>query len=199
MNHVVLGERAKRRSLPRALGRGIERASKAVALITSVVAAIAILGAGILITSDALSRSLMGRSIPGVFDIIGPLLVIICFLGIARAEVTKNHVRVTLFTDLMPSRIASAVRFISMLVTSTFLFWMLVNVTDKAILSFISGEYPQVALLQLPLWPSRAVVALGIANLLLICLVQTVQHFLDTLNPVADSDKRESRAEGAFS
>jgi len=199
VNRIVLGERAHRGSLPRALGRGIERASKALALSTSVVAAIAILVAGFLIAFDAASRSLMGRSIPGVFDVIGPLLVIICFLGIARAEVTKNHVRVTLFTGLMPPRVGSAVRAISMLLTSTFLLWMLVNVTEKAIFSFISGEYPQVAFYQLPLWPSRAVVALGVANLLLICLVQTVHHFRDMLNPVADSDKRKSRVEGGFS
>ena len=189
-DEVTRQERApKGRSLlPR-----IRRAVEWIASASSVIAALTILAAAFIVTSDGISRTVTGHSIRGVYEIVAVMVVVIGFLGIAHAEVTGNHVRVTLFTGLMPARVASLVQFIAMMLTSAFFAWMCVELVKRAADSFSRTEMAQPGLLELPLWPSRALVAFGIASLLMICACKAFDHLMDVIRPratpaVADTD-----------
>jgi TRAP-type C4-dicarboxylate transport system permease small subunit len=138
------------------------------------VASFSILALALLLTAEVLTRGLFATSIRGLYEISELLIVVVVFLGIAQAEVAQNHVRVTIVTDRFPQRVAALIRGIALLIAGGFLAWMCVALTTKAADSFISGEF-KVGLLNFAVWPSRTIVAGGIALLVAVCLYKGVK------------------------
>ncbi|CAN5604550.1 hypothetical protein BH10ACT7_BH10ACT7_14730 [soil metagenome] len=137
------------------------------------IASLSILALAVLLTVEVISRSLFHTSIRGLYEIAELLVVVVVFLGIAQAEVARNHVRVTIVTDRLPQRLASAVRGVALILAGGFLGWMFVALSVKAWESFESHEF-KVGLLNFPIWPSRVLVAFGIGLLVYVCLYKGV-------------------------
>lgn len=128
----------------------------------------------ILIASEVVSRAATGTSVRGLIEIAELMVVIVIFLGLAQAEFSESHVRVTLITDRLGPRVASAVRGGALILTALFLAWMSWMLLDRAIDSFLIDEF-RIGLLRFPLWPSRALAAIGVATLTLSTVVKGVE------------------------
>ncbi|MGM7696932.1 TRAP transporter small permease [Microbacterium sp. A84] len=141
------------------------------------VAELSAIGGGILallISAEVVSRSATGTSIRGLVEIAELVLVVVVFLGMAQAERIETHVRVTLLTDKMPDRARRIVRATALLIAAIFIIWMATAMAGKALNSFESGEF-RIGLLHIPLWPSRAIAAIGT---ILLAVVLTLKGLL---------------------
>lgn len=144
------------------------------------IASLSILVLAVLLTVEVISRSFFHTSIRGLYEIAELLIVVVVFLGIAQAEVARNHVRVTIVTDRLPARVATLVRGVALTLAGGFLAWMFVALTVKAWESLQTGEF-KVGLLNFPVWPSRALVALGIGLLVFVCLYKGVGMLVSSI------------------
>lgn len=120
----------------------------------------------VLMTVDVGYRNFFNQSIPGTFEVVEVALVLAVFLGLATAERTGAAVRVTLFTALLPDRAAAVVRLFGLLVSLTIVAWFAYASIDKAMTSYAIGEYKR-GIISFPMWPGRAVIALGFSLLVL--------------------------------
>lgn len=119
---------------------------------------------------DVAKRALTGSSLAGAQEITESLIVTIVYLGIAWAQYRREHVAIDLFTARLPARTAAAVRAIGQIIVVGIVTWMLVRTGSAAWEAFKSGEV-RFGLLQLPMWPARAAIPLGLLALLLIVFV----------------------------
>lgn len=118
----------------------------------------------VVMTVDVAYRNMFNQSIPGTFEVVEVALVLAVFLGMATAERTGNAVRVTLFTRMLSNRVAAYVRIFGLLVSLGIVAWFAYASIDKAMGSFAVGEYKR-GIISFPLWPGRAVIALGFSLL----------------------------------
>jgi TRAP-type C4-dicarboxylate transport system permease small subunit len=116
--------------------------------------------------SDVLRRWVQGRSVPGVVEGSELVLVVSVFLGLGLAERMGVHVSTSVVTDRLPTRVAGMLNAIGLVVVFLFLVWILAASADRALRSYISGEY-RFGLMQIPLWPGRTAIAVGFLVLLL--------------------------------
>lgn len=120
----------------------------------------------LVMTVDVGYRNLFNHSIPGTFEIVEVALVLAVFLGLATAERTGSNVRVSLFTSLLTTRAAAWVRIFGLLVSLGIVAWFAYASVDKALHSYAIGEYKR-GIISFPMWPGRAIVAVGFAMLVI--------------------------------
>lgn len=141
--------------------RAIDRVSGALAVLGSVAAG----GIAIAIAIDVVTRGVAGGSIPGLVEFIESLLVATVFLGMADAERTSTHVRVTLVTERIRSqgtrRLVRAAGMTAGLVMAVLFAWY---TGVRAYNSTLSLE-TRFGLLEFPLWPARIIIAVGFVAL----------------------------------
>jgi TRAP-type C4-dicarboxylate transport system permease small subunit len=117
-------------------------------------------------TIDVASRSLGGRSVPGVLESAEIILVIGVFLGLAYAQRNKAHVATSIVIDLLPRSIARVMRATGLLIVAAYVGVAAWVSAERAWASIRSGEV-RFGLIEIPQWPARAAIALGFAMLLL--------------------------------
>lgn len=142
----------------------------------AVVSAVLCGALALLLTAEVVMRSTTGDSIRGLFEIAELALVMTVFLGFAQAEVNGTHVRVTLLTDRLKPAAANRLRGVALLIACVFLAWMSFELVERAVNSFIGGEY-RTGLLNFPVWPSRAFVAFGTSLLAVVMLAKSLVYF----------------------
>lgn len=130
------------------------------ALLRSVVTGLIMMG----IVSDVVRRTITGRSIPGMVELVETFMAIEVFLGLAHAEATGVHVRMSLATNVMPFRVKRVVKSIGMFVCMAASVWFAWASTLRAIEATAVGEVKP-GLLRFPVWPARWAIAAGFAVL----------------------------------
>lgn len=120
----------------------------------------------IAISIDVASRQVFNRSVPGMVELSETMLIALVFLGVAQAERTKAHIRLTVIVDRLPARGSAAVRTVAFIVAMLVVAWMAWETGARAIDSIERREY-RLGLLQWPLWPARALLPLGLTLLAL--------------------------------
>lgn len=124
---------------------------------------------------DVARRQTVGGSVPGLVEIAESLLVAMVFLGLASRELRGGHVRVELLLQrLAPATQGALTAFGYVLVVLPVTGWMIWMTTNRAIESFQSGER-RFGLLQIPLWPARWVISIGLVLLLLQAIVSLLR------------------------
>lgn len=131
----------------------------------------------VLMAVDVGYRNLFNQSIAGTFEVVEVALVLAVFLGMATAERSGAAVRVTLFTAMLPPRGAAVVRLIGLLVSLGIVVWFAYASIDKALHSFAIGEYKR-GIISFPMWPGRAVIALGFSMLALELTVGVLRRLI---------------------
>ncbi|WP_403022224.1 TRAP transporter small permease [Salinibacterium sp. GXW1014] len=139
----------------------------------AVVSAVLCGALALLLTAEVVMRATTGGSIRGLFEIAELALVMTVFLGFAQAEVNGTHVRVTLLTDRLRPAVANRLRGVALLLACVFLAWMSIELVERAMNSFVGGEY-RTGLLNFPVWPSRAFVAFGTSLLTIVALAKSL-------------------------
>lgn len=148
------------------LRRGVHAAARLAALIS----ALCVVALMLTTTADVLRRTATGRALPGSVEYGELLMVGMVFLGLAYAQHQKEHVSVSVLTSRLPVRSAMVVRTTGMLTMVGFLLWLSVAAYGEAMRSLASGEY-RFGLLQVPMWPARLVIPVGVALLALETLI----------------------------
>jgi TRAP-type C4-dicarboxylate transport system permease small subunit len=120
----------------------------------------------LIMVADVTNRYLNSRSIAGAYEAVELLVVAMTFLGIAYAERTDVHVRSKLLTTALPAKAADRVRFTGRIATLLIVAALTYGTGRRAWSSFKAGEYRH-GLVEMPIWPARAIVAFGAALLTL--------------------------------
>ncbi|TQL46763.1 TRAP-type mannitol/chloroaromatic compound transport system permease small subunit [Homoserinimonas aerilata] len=168
--------------------RGLRPAAKWFAVASAVLCG----ALALLLTAEVVMRGTSGTSIRGLFEIAELGLVMTVFLGLAQSEVNGTHVRVTLLTDRLSPAAANRMRGIALILATVFLAWMGFELVERALQSFTVGEY-RTGLLNFPVWPSRAFVAVGTVFLALVLFVKGLVH-LTGRTPSGATDHTEGGA-----
>ncbi len=147
-----------RRSLSHSLGMWLKGAVN----IGDFVAAFSITIMMFAISADVIRRAITGRSIGGVLETSEVLLVFIVFLGLGYTQSTGAHVATSALTSRLqrvPRRVVQAIGLSFALI---FLAWAIYATGTRAWDAFQIREY-RFGLLQVPIWPGRIAVVVGLA------------------------------------
>lgn len=131
---------------------------------------------------DAVLRGLFNTAVAGVIELNSLLLVAMVYLGLAGAQSGGGNFRVTLLTDRMGRRIrhiVTAVGYLLLLATLAILLWYCFG---AAMYSYSRDEVSY-GLINFPLWPSRALICVGLLLLLVQYLVDGVLFFVHGADP----------------
>jgi len=125
---------------------------------------------------DAFLRGLFGIAVEGVSELNSFLLVAMIYLGLAGTQNARANFQVTLFIERLPEwgqRWIGAVLLILLIAVSAILCWFCAHAASS---SFYRNEITY-GLVEVPIWPSRALIALGFA-LLVLQFIADVIHLL---------------------
>lgn len=148
----------------------MEKAVQRIASVFGVLATLATLVMMVSIAFDVVFRLLYDRSMPGVLEISETSLVTAVFLGLAYTGSTNSLISVDLLTERLPAHVARWVIAVAWILSTVFLAWMLAATTARALAATAEGEV-RMGLVSWPLWPSRWIIVIGLAAMLLVALV----------------------------
>ncbi|GEM_PF-1563314 len=152
----------------------MEKIVRSISSVLGIAATIATLVMMIAIAIDVVYRLFYDKSVPGVLEVSETALVTAVFLGLAYTGVTNSHIAVDLLTERLPAKAAQWVIATAWIATTVFLAWMLIAVTSRAMDSTAEGEQ-RFGLVAWPIWPSRWVIAVGVAAMLLVAIVNVIR------------------------
>ncbi len=118
------------------------------------------------IVTDVVRRTLTGRSIPGMVELVETFMALEVFLGLAHAEAEGVHVRMSLVTNLLTFRIRRLLKTFGMAVCVFGSAWFVWGSALRAIDSTSVREVKP-GLLRFPIWPTRWAIAFGFAVLVI--------------------------------
>jgi TRAP-type transport system small permease protein len=153
--------------------RGVRWCGGMLAVLGSLVSAGIMLG----MVADVGWRTASGGSIPGMIELIETFMVVVVFLGLAYAETSGAHVRMNLVTRLLPFKVRRVVKAAGMGICAAVSGWMAWASTHRAVLATVSGEV-RPGLLYFPVWPSRILIAVGFALMMLEYVVRMREDWL---------------------
>lgn len=153
------------------------------------VAAVLVLMMMLISVSEITLRKLTGYSIEGVFEGVELMLVVIVYLGLARAQHLGTHVRVELFIDHLPSKVRQALETCTMIMVLIFLSLAIWMTGKQAWASWLIKETTFLPA-ELPIWVARGCVTIGFFFLWLRILIQIGERIYNLL--VASGEKSAS-------
>lgn len=155
----------------------LERVLQLAENLAVVLASLALLAMGGIITASVLGRQLFLRPIPDDLLMVGLLMVPVIALPLAYIERYRGHISVTITTDWMGKRVLGLLRTLGALCMGVFfggIAWMIVLRVPQDIArgTFHDGVF------QIPAWPMKIVFAAGIAIFILRLCVSAVQGLI---------------------
>lgn len=163
----------------------VDRAIRMASTILSILSAVCVMSMMVLITADVMNRVLVGGSIPGVYELVETLVVLVAFLGLAIAERTNQNVRIELLTNRLPDRAARFLRVVGNVVGLVIVVLFAVATWETGVHALLANDTRQ-GLVNFPLWPARFVVAIGFTFLALelVCtIVRKAAGIRQDINP----------------
>ena len=127
----------------------------------------------LLTAAEVVGRGIWSRPIPGTLELSSYMLSVFILLGLAYTQQVRGHVRVTMFTDRLPEKVALA-----MDVLTTILSIFIIAVLCWQGYEVAMEEVSVSDMLRIPQYPFRMLVAVGACFLcleLLCDLVDTVR------------------------
>lgn len=150
-------------------GPAARRASAVVAYLTGALIVVLML----LTAVDVLKRSLGDGGVRGTIEITEVVLVIAVYLGMIGAEISGSHIRTSVLIDRLPTRAGGALASIALLIGNVIVALMAFETTLRAWQSVDVGEY-RFGLLEVPVWPARIAIALGLIGLLAALILRLI-------------------------
>lgn len=127
------------------------------------------------ITFDVAYRKAGRGDIPGLLELVETFMILVVYLGLAHAERTNTHVRVSLVTSTLPSAVRNVVRTVALIIGMGGAAWFSWATLQRAETSFTTHEI-RTGLLNFPLWPARFAIVLGFTLLMLENAVKLYEH-----------------------
>lgn len=154
--------------------RAVQRAAGTLGVLAALCVVLMMFATG----ADVVQRGLTGRSLAGVQEVTESLIVAVVWLGFAWAQMTREHVSVNLMTQRLGRRAAAVARLAGQGFVLVLASWMTWRTGVSAWESFVTGEV-RFGLLQVPMWPARAAIPLGLIVFVAVVLVQAREHVLE--------------------
>jgi TRAP-type C4-dicarboxylate transport system permease small subunit len=148
------------------------------------------LGLMLLTVADVFMRYFLNRPIVGAFEISEYLFVAATLLGLACAEIGRNHLSVGFVVDLLGPHGRRAITLVNLAIAFTLSAVMAVYAFDSALDSFIRGETRQGYTVQIPVWPARAALPLGFGLLCMAQLANMLAEILPKIDGISTADPR---------
>ena len=139
----------------------VRRASVALAVLSG----LSIVGLMLLTSVDVVLRALVGSGVDGSIEIAQVALVATVFAGVMSSEVAHVHVRTPLLTERLSPRVARLVRACGSVIAIGIVGWSAIGAWRVGLESARNGEF-QFGLTQIPIWPAKLIVAIGLTGLL---------------------------------
>lgn len=124
----------------------------------------------VMLVAEVAVRELVGRSLLGTIELSEVLLVLVVALGAAHAQRAGAHVSTDLVTSRFAPTTGAVIRVTGMVVAAGFLLWTAWASAERGWESFESGE-SRFGITDVPVWPARVVLPVGLALLALQCLL----------------------------
>jgi TRAP-type C4-dicarboxylate transport system permease small subunit len=122
---------------------------------------------------DVFYRKAFGPSIPGVVEVSEITLVLTIILGMAVALRDGDHIATPVFTSRLKKRSAAMVEALGLVVMAVLLSFIFFGSFENAYRSFLIREY-RMGFIEVPIWPAKAAIPIGILALLMEVLVQII-------------------------
>ena len=130
----------------------------------------------LLITSDVLGRALFNSPIPGTTSISEYVLVIAVYCSVAYCAMSKSHVNIELFVMRFPEKVQAAIHSFTSILGLGVLSVLVWRAVLMVAYSWSRGENSGDQL-DLPVWPFRIVVVIGITMFCLV-LITEIAHLI---------------------
>jgi TRAP-type C4-dicarboxylate transport system permease small subunit len=187
-----------------AIDRLVHRIEKLTALISGL-GIFALMLVGVI---HVLGRKFFDMPIFGYIDIVEIMMAFMVFLAIAYTERLGGHIRMELFVGMLRGRWLAVFELVGVVLGLAIVSVLLVYSWHHAMRAFYLGDSTIDA--QIPLWPSKLIVPISLAILLVRLLVSLVAYMRVILDPskrfiavpdIVDAEEqalREAEAAGAF-
>lgn len=130
------------------------------------------------ISADVASRLLLDVPIVGTLEYVSFFyMVAVVFLPLGRVQEERGHVIVEVISNLFPARVNLWVDRGAQLFSLAYVAFIGWWGWQEAVRSFTHNEVVTIIQTDLPMWPSRLLVPLGLAGMSIVILVQLVRSF----------------------
>lgn len=126
--------------------------------------------------ADVTHRKLLGPSLPGALEISEIGVVFIAYLAMAAALHRGAHISTPILTSRLRPAAARAARLVGMVVVWALLALMVWGAAGIAAESYSVGEF-RFGLVQVPIWPAKLIVPVGLFLMLVELTIQIVREF----------------------
>jgi len=150
---------------------------------------IALVLLAVVVTADVVARAL-GFALVGAAEIGGILLALLVFLPLAYTQYLRGHVTIEVLVSIFPRKLRQWADVTSLLLCLGFSILLVIGSGDNAWESYERQEF-QFGTMPFPLWPVKAVVAVGLLLLSVQIALQLVAAAMVALG-LRDDDKEES-------
>lgn len=124
---------------------------------------------------DVSRRAVTGDSIPGINEMAEVALVIVIFLGLMGAQTSGTQIATPIVTNRLPARAGHAVRCVAAWVAAAIVLWMTAETAVAGYESWQAKEF-RFGLANVPIWPAKIVIPVGLACLAFALIVQGLDH-----------------------
>ncbi|WP_374630685.1 TRAP transporter small permease [Ferrovibrio sp.] len=148
-----------------------------VILPSSLAGGIALILLSAIVTGEVILRA-MGIAVVGANEIGGVLLALLIFLAVGYTQSIGGHVSIEAVVNLFPPKGRLVCETLSNLICGGFSLVLAYTCTQEAYISHQRMEY-QFGTMEFPLWPVKAVIAFGMALLVLAYACSLYRNALD--------------------
>ncbi len=143
------------------------------------------IGMMLLLVGDVVFRAL-GASISGLAELSVFVMIIVIYFGLARCEEHGEHVNLELVTNLLPNKAKKAMHYLAQILAILTIALIFYSVLQNALDSYQSHESLE-GTLELPIWPIKVFMVLGLGFFLL----QSVSQLLYSLKQKKLTDSKQ--------
>lgn len=149
----------------------------------------------LVVTVDVILRKISHFYIPGSNEIVEMGMVVLIFLGIAGLQVTKGHVRVTMFVDKFPYRAKK----ITLAIVETVEVIVMAEVTYAALQKSISMFHKGLSttVLHWQEWPFGVCMFIGLLLFTILLAMDTIITYREIGLPPEEGNSSVSEDQGA--
>lgn len=146
------------------------------------------------VVADAMLRGTAGVAIWGVLEISVLLLLALIFFGLPSTLALRENFRVSIIADAFPKWLGTPIAW-ALLALQFAVIAMLAWFTWRSAIYSFTREEVAIGMVEIPLWPSRTLVALGFSILVIQTIVLALEFAIKGEHPYALDLETEIRDE----
>ena len=146
------------------------------------------------VVADAMLRGMAGVAIWGVLEISVLLLLALIFFGLPSTLALRENFRVSIIADDFPKWLAIPIAW-ALLALQLAVIGMLAWFTWRSAIYSFTREEVAIGLVEIPLWPSRTLVAMGFTILVIQTIMLAIEFAVKGEHPYAVDLETEIRDE----